>query len=116
MEFNELISNRLDKENFYHNGYYKFETYSRLKNNYLNTHKEQLIDFGIGEGDDMPPFNVIDTLKKQINVYENRVYSDNGIDEFKLACSKHLKDVYNVPWFFCFFFLCLRANVKNCIH
>ena len=96
MEYKNLISERLGKESFYKNGYYKFEKYSKLKQRHIENHNEELIDFGIGEGDDMPPFNVINTINEQARIYENRVYSDNGFDEFKLACSKHLKDNYNV--------------------
>ena len=79
MNYKELISNRLGGSSFYQNSYYKFEKYSRLKQDYINSHNEELLDFGIGEGDDMPPFNVLDELTKQIFKYENRIYSDNGI-------------------------------------
>ena len=96
MEYKNFISSRLGGISFYQNSYYKFEKYSNLKKQYLLNHNEELLDFGIGEGDDMPPFNVIEKISKELNVYENRIYSDNGIDEFKMACSKHLKDIYNV--------------------
>lgn len=96
MNYKQLISDRLGGALFYQNSYYKFEKYSRLKQNYINSHNDELLDFGIGEGDDMPPFNVLDVLSKESIKYENRIYSDNGIDEFKIACSKHLLDIYNV--------------------
>lgn len=96
MDYKEMISNRLGGQSFYKNGYYKFEKYSKLKENYIKNHTEELIDFGIGEGDDMPPFNVLDRLSKELTVYENRIYSDNGINEFKKSCAKHLLDIYNV--------------------
>lgn len=96
MDYKKLISNRLGGESFYLNSYYKFEKYSKLKNQYIENHNEELIDFGIGEGDDMPPFNVIDRLANESKVYENRIYSDNGIEDFKQACSNHLKEIYNV--------------------
>ena len=87
MNYKQLISDRLGGALFYQNSYYKFEKYSRLKQNYINSHNDELLDFGIGEGDDMPPFNVLDVLSKESIKYENRIYSDNGIDEFKIACS-----------------------------
>lgn len=96
MNFNELISNRLGGPSFYQTNYYKFEKYSTLKNKWLSEHSEQLLDFGIGEGDDMPPFVSLDKLSKEIYKYENRVYSDNGIDFFKQTAAIHLKDVYNL--------------------
>lgn len=96
MDYKSLISTRLGGTMFYKNSYYKFEKYSNLKNIYLKNHKESLLDFGIGEGDDMPPFNVLDKVSKELFEYENRIYSDNGIDDFKIACAKHLMDIYNV--------------------
>ena len=97
MDFKKLISNRLGGEYFYQNSYYKFEKYSNLKNNWLNTHKDEtLLDFGIGEGDDMPMFSSLETLSKEAFKYENRIYSDNGIDEFKIKAAKHLKEIYNI--------------------
>lgn len=96
MDFSLLISNRLNGQDFYKNSYYKFEKYSKLKQNYINTHNEQLLDFGIGEGDDMPPFEALDKLNKEVYKYENRIYADNGIDYFKQTASIHLKEIYNV--------------------
>ena len=96
MDFNELISNRLGGPSFYKTSYYKFEKYSLLKSKWLNEHNEQLLDFGIGEGDDMPPFIALDKLSKEIYKYENRVYSDNGIDYFKQTAAIHLKDIYKL--------------------
>lgn len=96
MDFSKLISNRLGNESFYKNSYYKFEKYSKLKNEYETTHNQDVIDFGIGEGDDMPLFSSLNCLSKELFKYENRVYSDNGIDEFKIACSSFMKRYYNV--------------------
>ena len=96
MDFSLLISNRLNGQEFYKNSYYKFEKYSKLKQNYLKTHNEELLDFGIGEGDDMPPFEALDKLNKEVYKYENRIYADNGIDYFKQTAAIHLKEIYNV--------------------
>ena len=96
MDFSLLISNRLNGQDFYKNSYYKFEKYSKLKQNYLKTHNEELLDFGIGEGDDMPPFEALDKLNKEVYKYENRIYADNGIDYFKQTAAIHLKEIYNV--------------------
>lgn len=96
MEFEKLISNRLGGKDFYQTGYYKFEKYANLKKQWLNTHSEKLIDFGIGEGDDMPPSFVLEKLSQEIYVYENRVYADNGIDYFKQTAAIHLREIYHV--------------------
>ena len=90
----DLISNRLGGPSFYLNSYYKFEKYSKLKESYLKENKDSFIlDFGIGEGNDLPPSDVLYTLSKECFVHKNRVYSDNGIDEFKYAASNHLKKI-----------------------
>ncbi|MCI5745361.1 MAG: aminotransferase class I/II-fold pyridoxal phosphate-dependent enzyme [Erysipelotrichaceae bacterium] len=97
MDFNQLISKRLGGENFYKNSYYKFEKYSLLKKMWLENHfNETLLDFGIGESDEMPPFFVLDRLNKEIYKYENRVYADNGIDILKQTAAIHLREIYNL--------------------
>ena len=97
MDFKKLISNRLGGEMFYQNSYYKFEKYSNFKNNWINNNKDfELLDFGIGEGDDMPISYALDKLSKEVFKYENRVYSDNGIELFKYKAAKHLKEIYDV--------------------
>lgn len=95
MEFKNLISSRLDKEKFYYNEYYKFEKYSNYKKQYLKNH-DFVFDFGIGESETLPPFEILSTLAKDVYNYDMRVYSDNGIERFKLAAAKYLKEIYNV--------------------
>lgn len=96
MDFAKMISSRLKSEKFYENSYYKFEKYSNLKKEHIKKFGNNIIDFGIGEGDDMPPINSLNTISKQIYNYENRVYSDNGIDEFKIACATYLNKYFNI--------------------
>ncbi len=97
MEFENLISNRLGGSDFYKTNYYKFEKYSNLKRKWLDNHpNETLLDFGIGEGDEMPPSFVLEKLDKEIYKYENRIYADNGIDFLKQIAAIHLKEIYNL--------------------
>ncbi len=97
MEFNQLISNRLGGANFYKTSYYKFEKYSNLKKKWQENHPDEvLLDFGIGEGDEMPPFFILERLSKEIFKYENRVYADNGIDFLKQTAAIHLREMYNL--------------------
>lgn len=97
MNFNNLISSRLGGINFYQTNYYKFEKYSNIKKNFIESNPNiEVLDFGIGEGDDMPSSHILNRLSNESFVYENRVYSDNGIDKFKLSASKHLKDIYSL--------------------
>lgn len=97
MDFKNLISKRLGGVEFYRNSYYKFEKYSNLKRTWIEEHpNETLLDFGIGEGDEMPPFFILERLKREINKHENRVYADNGINFLKQTAAIHLKEIYNL--------------------
>ena len=65
---------------------YKFEKIKRAKRSVLAAHPErQLLDFGIGENDDMADPVVRDVAKREIDKLENRGYADNGIAAFKEA-------------------------------
>jgi len=76
---------------------YKFEMIKRAKR---SAQKENpgtpLIDLGVGEPDEKAFDVVINALKEQAGKHENRGYSDNGIEEFKTAAAKYLKDVFGV--------------------
>lgn len=97
MDFKKSISRRLGGENFFLNSYYKFEKYSRLKNDYIKNNPTQaVLDFGIGELDELPPSYAIERLTKEVWKFENRVYADNGIDLFKQSAALHLKEIYQL--------------------
>lgn len=96
MNFENMISKRLGGSNFYQTSYYKFEKYANLKQKWLANHQEELLDFGIGEGDEMPPSFVLESLSKEIYQYENRIYADNGIDLLKQVAAIHLQEIYDL--------------------
>ncbi|MFC1669263.1 LL-diaminopimelate aminotransferase [Spirochaetota bacterium] len=76
---------------------YKFEKIKRAKKAAKKANPEmKLIDLGVGEPDEKAFQVVIDTLKQEASQHDNRGYTDNGIDEFKIAASKYLNDVFNV--------------------
>jgi len=76
---------------------YKFEKIKRAKRAALAAHPERkLLDFGIGENDDMADPVVRDALKVEVDKLENRGYADNGILAYKEAASKFMKKVFNV--------------------
>lgn len=61
---------------------YKFERIKRAKSNVLKTHPErQILDFGLGENDDMADSLVREVAKREIDKPENRGYADNGIQD-----------------------------------
>src|SRR5208337_2046525 len=76
---------------------YKFEKIKRAKRTALQAHPERrLLDFGIGENDDMADPLVRETLKREVDKLENRGYADNGIAAFKEAAAGFMKRVFGV--------------------
>src|SRR5215831_18714935 len=76
---------------------YKFEKIKRAKRAALQAHPERrLLDFGIGENDDMADPVVREALKREVDKLENRGYADNGIQAFKEAAAGFMKRVFNV--------------------
>lgn len=76
---------------------YKFEKIKRAKRAALAAHPERkLLDFGIGENDDMAPPLVRDFLKAEVDKVENRGYADNGIAAYKEAAAGFMQKVFNV--------------------
>ncbi|MBI1831123.1 MAG: aminotransferase class I/II-fold pyridoxal phosphate-dependent enzyme, partial [Planctomycetes bacterium] len=76
---------------------YKFEKIKRAKRAAIAAHPERvLLDFGIGENDDMADPLVRDVAKAEIDKLENRGYADNGIAAFKEAAAGFMKKVFGV--------------------
>jgi len=76
---------------------YKFEKIKRAKRKALAEHPERkLLDFGIGENDEMAPQVVRRAMAEEINRPENRGYADNGIAEFKEAVARFMQRELNV--------------------
>jgi LL-diaminopimelate aminotransferase len=76
---------------------YKFEKIKRAKRAVLVAHPErQILDFGIGENDDMADPLVREVGKREIDKVENRGYADNGIAAFKEAAARFMKKVFSV--------------------
>ncbi len=76
---------------------YKFEKIKRAKRKALAEHPErELIDFGIGENDEMAPRVVRQVMASEIGRPENRGYADNGIAEFKEAVARFMAREFDV--------------------
>src|SRR6202162_2609144 len=74
---------------------YKFEKIKRAKRAVLAAHPERaLLDFGIGENDDMADPSVREVGKREIDKRESRGYADNGIAAFKEAAAGFMKKVF----------------------
>src|SRR5437588_841474 len=96
--FQSLFAERIGGINYgKSNKIYKFEKIKRAKRAALAAHPERkLLDFGIGENDDMADGLVRDTLKQEVDKLENRGYADNGIAAFKEAAAGFMKKVFGV--------------------
>ncbi|MCK4981675.1 MAG: aminotransferase class I/II-fold pyridoxal phosphate-dependent enzyme, partial [Victivallaceae bacterium] len=76
---------------------YKFEKIKRAKRAAQTAKPNvKLIDMGVGEPDEAAFPEVIEALTKEVKVWENRTYTDNGINEFTHAAGKYMKELYNV--------------------
>ena len=76
---------------------YKFEKIKRAKRAALAANPGmELIDFGVGEPDEMAFPGVVQALQKEAEKPENRGYADNGIQEFKEAAARYMQRVYGV--------------------
>lgn len=76
---------------------YKFEMIKRAKRKALADHPERtMLDFGIGENDEMAPESVRSTMHHEIDQPENRGYADNGITAYKEAAAAFMKREFGV--------------------
>src|SRR2546423_5325312 len=96
--FQSLFAERIGGVNYgKSNKIYKFEKIKRAKRAALAAHPERkLLDFGIGENDDMAPELVRAALKREADRVENRGYADNGIAAFKEAAADFMQKVFGV--------------------
>src|SRR5947209_20615353 len=96
--FQSLFADRLGGVNYgKSNKIYKFEKIKRAKRAALAAHPERkLLDFGIGENDEMADPLVRDVLKREADKLENRGYADNGIAAYKEAAAAFMKRVFDV--------------------
>ena len=76
---------------------YKFEKIKRAKVAARQAHPDvELLDFGVGEPDQMAPAAIRRALKKAVDDPANRGYADNGLREFKLAAAKYMAEFFGV--------------------
>jgi len=76
---------------------YKFEKIKRAKRAALAAFPDRkLLDFGIGENDDMAAPVVREFMKKEVDKLDNRGYADNGIAAYKEAVAEFMKREFGV--------------------
>ena len=96
--FQKLFADRIGGANYgKSNAIYKFEKIKRAKRKALADHpNRQLLDFGIGENDEMAPEVVRRRMAEEINKPENRGYADNGIPAFREAAARFMQREFSV--------------------
>jgi LL-diaminopimelate aminotransferase len=96
--FQQLFADRIGGPNYGKGSeIYKFEKIKRAKRKALAEHPERkLVDFGIGENDDMAAAGVRRVMAAEIDKPENRGYADNGIPAFKEAVARFMRREFQV--------------------
>ncbi len=91
--FQQLFADRIGGANYGKGtAIYKFEKIKRAKRKAAADYPDRsLLNFGIGENDEMAPESVRQVMAQEINKPENRGYADNGIAEFKEAAARFMK-------------------------
>ncbi len=108
--FQRLFADRIGGANYGKGSeIYKFEKIKRAKRKALAEHPERkLVDFGIGENDEMAAANVRRVMAAEIDKPENRGYADNGIPAFKEAVARFMQREFQVE-------LDPQREVNHCI-
>ena len=96
--FQKLFADRIGGRNYGKSTeIYKFEKIKRAKRKALADFPDRkLLDFGIGENDEMAAPAIRARLAEEINKLENRGYADNGCLEFKEAAARFMKRRFGV--------------------
>lgn len=98
MDIQSLFAERIGGAKFgLTNEIYKFEKIKRAKAAAKAARPNvELLDFGVGEPDQMAPQIIRETLKKAVDDPANRGYADNGIREFKVAAAEYMRKFFGV--------------------
>jgi LL-diaminopimelate aminotransferase len=76
---------------------YKFERIKRARREAVKARPDlELLNFGIGENDEMAPASVRAVMQREIDDAENRGYADNGIELFKEAAARFMAETFGV--------------------
>lgn len=88
---------------------YKFEKIRRARRQAIKNFPDRpLIDFGIGENDDIVAPVIRETLKAEIDKLENSWYADNGIAEYRQTAADWMNSQFGVT-------LDPATDVEHCI-
>lgn len=98
MDLQSLFAERIGGARFgLSNEIYKFEKIKRAKAAARQARPDvELLDFGVGEPDQMAPEAIRSALKRAVDDPANRGYADNGVREFKVAAAEYMKNFFGV--------------------
>ena len=98
MDIQRLFAERIGGAKFgTSNEIYKFEKIKRAKAAARTARPDvELLDFGVGEPDQIAPAPIRKALKKAVDDPANRGYADNGIREFKVAAADYMSKFFGV--------------------
>jgi LL-diaminopimelate aminotransferase len=98
MDLQQLFAERIGGRSFgIKTEIYKFEKIKRAKTAVREAHPDiELLDFGVGEPDQIAPEPIRDALKRAVDDAANRGYADNGIREFKVAAAEYMSKFFGV--------------------
>ena len=98
MEIQRLFADRIGGENFGKTtDVYKFAKIKMAKDAARAARPDvALLDFGVGEPDQMAPPEIRAALKAAVDNPDNRGYSDNGIAEVSHAATEYMRTFFGV--------------------
>ncbi len=98
MDLQQLFAERIGGAKFgQSNEIYKFEKIKRAKAAAKAARPDvELLDFGVGEPDQIAPAPVREALMRAANDPANRGYSDNGLAQFKQAAADYMRNFFGV--------------------
>ena len=84
-----MIAKRFDKS-IEEDEYYRFSKLTKEKNKIAKVSERKILDLGIGDPSTFPPYEVLEEIKKSMNIEESHGYSDNGIIDFRYKVANHI--------------------------
>ena len=98
MDLQSLFAERIGGQAFgTKNEIYKFEKIKRAKDAARAERPDvEMLDFGVGEPDQMAPAPIREALKSAVDDPANRGYADNGVAEFRIAAAKYMNTFFGV--------------------
>jgi LL-diaminopimelate aminotransferase len=98
MDLQKLFAARIGGAQFgLANEIYKFEKIKRAKAAARKARPDvEMLDFGVGEPDQMAPEPIREALKIAVDDPANRGYADNGVRAFKVAAAHYMENFFGV--------------------